>query len=80
VGRECGDQTERGRRGGRRREGGRGREVKLSSSSCEHGRRGSHGLQVPRLLDPPARDKVVVHEKAQKLREEESPLGAIERE
>jgi hypothetical protein len=48
------------------REGGRSREDKLSSSSYEHGRRGSHGLQVPCLSDPPAREKVVVHEKAQK--------------
>jgi hypothetical protein len=68
-----GDQAERGRRG---REGGRSQEDKLSPSSCEHGRRGSHGLQVPRLSDPPARDNVVVHEKAQNSARKRAHLGS----
>lgn len=44
-------------------EGGVGK-ISCRLSSCGHGRKGPHGLQVPRLSDPPARDKVVVHEKA----------------
>ena len=55
--------------------GGRMREGRLSSSTCEHGRRGSHGLQDPVYQIPLRRDKVVVHEKAQNSARKRAQLG-----